>query len=157
MVSPAQRQVDLASAIRRIEAAVGSVWQRLTPRVLRALMAASIIASFAYFQLTYPITVGDTDMWYHLADGRYMVEQGGFADTFYYSFVGWPEGPGLHSWLFQLTIYLAHEAAGYWGLLLLRASLSIAGVCGTLSRDGARPGPPDFDGLPDIALQDLPA
>jgi hypothetical protein len=116
----------LSILLEKLNRSIEDLWAALTPRVLQLLMAASIIGSFAYFQVSFPITVGDTDMWYHLADGRYIAENGAVPRTFYYSFVDWPDGPGVHSWLFQLTIYLAHEAGGYWALLALRATLVLA-------------------------------
>jgi tetratricopeptide (TPR) repeat protein len=67
-------------------------------------------------------------MWYHLADGRYIAEQKTFPTSFYYSFVDWPDSPGVHAWLFQLTIYFANEVVGYSALLALRAALVIACV-----------------------------
>jgi hypothetical protein len=112
----------------RLSSAIDAAWRHLTPVVLRNLMAATILSAFAYFQLTFPITVGDTDMWYHMADGRYITENGAIPDSFYYSFVDWRDRPGVHAWLFQLAIYLTHESAGYWGLFALRSALVILGV-----------------------------
>ena len=114
--------------LRYLDLAIAALWRGLSPPVLRALMTISIIGSFAYFQSTFPITVGDTDMWYHLADGRQIVETGSVPRTFYYSFADWPYEPGLHSWLFQLSIYVAHDHGGYWALLAIRAALSVVSM-----------------------------
>jgi tetratricopeptide (TPR) repeat protein len=79
-------------------------------------------------QLFLPITAGDTDMWYHLSDGRYMWETGTIPDRYFGSFtmqsITWID----HFWAFQGLIYMIHEIAGYWGLLILRSLLVLA-IC----------------------------
>ena len=94
---------------------------RLTNRILAGLFAA-----FAFWAVLFPLT--NTDIWWHLAAGRHMVEQGGFIheDPFSYA----PEGAewtDVH-WLFQLSAYLVHSAAGVGGLVLAKALL-FTGAC----------------------------
>jgi hypothetical protein len=87
---------------------------------------AVLLAAFAFWAVLFPLT--NTDIWWHLAAGRHMVEQGGFIyeDPFSYA----PEGAewvNVH-WLFQLSAYLVHSAAGVGGLVLAKAFL-FTGAC----------------------------
>ncbi|MET0082508.1 MAG: hypothetical protein ABW079_05810 [Sedimenticola sp.] len=82
-----------------------------------------LLLAGAIYQLSYPIVLGDTDMWYHLSDGRYLWQTGDIALKPYFSFVEY-EYPFLnHWWLFQGAIYKIHEYTGYYGLVALRALL----------------------------------
>ncbi|MET0092029.1 MAG: hypothetical protein ABW120_00735 [Sedimenticola sp.] len=74
-------------------------------------------------QLLLPITVGDTDMWYHLHDGDYMRQIGEIPSTYYYSFATNGDPWVDHFWLFQLIISHVYEGFGYYGLLVLRSAL----------------------------------
>lgn len=97
----------------------------LTPLHLRWVIVILALASTAYFQFTFPIRFMDSDMWYHLSDGRYTWEHGEPPLEFYYSFVDWDLRAENHFWLFQAIIYRIYEMFDYAGLLVTRAAFSI--------------------------------
>ncbi len=90
------------------------------PALLTALLA------FVVF-LCLPITAGDTDLWYHLNGGRYIFEHVSLPQDSFFSFVDPPRPWVDYYWGFQTLVYLIHSAAGYPGLVVLRAVL-FAGV-----------------------------
>jgi tetratricopeptide (TPR) repeat protein len=99
-----------------LQRVVGSRW--LVPGYGAVLLTAGFI-----YQLSYPIRKGDTDMWYHLNDGRYFWEHGFWPDTPYFSFVGEDLPFGHHWWWFQPLIAKIFDLWGYQGLVGLRAIL----------------------------------
>jgi len=94
-------------------------WQHL-PVYLR-LYAAVLIGSGLLFQLSYPITLTDSDMWYHLDGGRYFWQHGSIPDHSFFSFIE-PERVFVnYYWGFQALLAKTYEFMGYHGLLALRA------------------------------------
>lgn len=94
-------------------------WQHL-PVYLR-LYAALLISAGLLFQLSYPITLLDSDMWYHLDGGRYFWQHGSVPNHSFFSFVE-PERLFVnYYWGFQALIAKIYEYSGYYGLLVLRA------------------------------------
>ncbi|HEV8241619.1 MAG TPA: hypothetical protein VGS57_19810 [Thermoanaerobaculia bacterium] len=88
-----------------------------------AYLAALGVALFL-FLLSWPIFAGDTDLWYHLAAGRSIIERGSIPRHAVGTFL---QRPWIdYSWLFQLIAWSAHAAGGYVGLVLLRAALFVA-------------------------------
>lgn len=83
----------------------------------------SILIPILIWQLTMPIKMLDTDMWYHMLDGRYILEHFEVPFTYYYSFFDYDGFVDNHTWLTQVSMYLTHEYTGYWGLIIYRASL----------------------------------
>jgi len=85
--------------------------------------------------------IADTDIWLHLMTGRHTLEHRALTvpDPFSYtSNIESPAFPGeaktryfnlTHEWLAQMVMYLIHSAAGFPGLVLVRALLLIA-FCG---------------------------
>src|SRR5215831_9058636 len=79
--------------------------------------------------------IADTDFWLHLMTGRHTLEHRALTvpDPFSYtSNVDSPQYPGeaktryfnlTHEWLAQITMYLIHSAAGFPGMVLVRAFL----------------------------------
>lgn len=72
-----------------------------------------------------PVSSGDTDLWYHMNGGRLLWEFDRLPDTPFYSIF---DADGDRSWVnyfwgFQALTYLAHDAFGYAGLILLRVVL----------------------------------
>lgn len=62
----------------------------------------------------------DTDLWWHLANGRYILAHGIPAqDVYSYTAVGhvWV----VHEWLADVAFYVVHQATGMLGLILLSA------------------------------------
>ena len=97
------------------------------PRWLRiCTVALAAIAMFAWFS---PAS-GDSDTWWHLKTGQYIVEQHRLPapDPFSYTtYMGKPAYPGeettryfnlTHQWLAQAIFYLVYSAAGFPGVVL---------------------------------------
>lgn len=75
--------------------------------------------------LRWPIVAVDTDLWYHLNAGRFIAAAHELPRTAFFSFVR-PEPAWLdYYWLAQLVFYGVHSAAGYAGLVVLRAALAL--------------------------------
>ena len=95
------------------------------------LLAAAALLLLGIFSTE----VADTDSWWHLAAGRYIVEQGRLPvpDPFSYtSELGDPSYPGeekvrrfnlTHEWLAQVVWYLIYLAGGFPALVLWKACL----------------------------------
>jgi len=96
-------------------------------RIPVILMLCLMIAAVALYQLSLPIAMGDTDMWFHLNGGRYFFEQGKVPSSDFYT----PHDEATwfnYYWGFQVLLYWVHSHFGYQGLLFLRAALVIASV-----------------------------
>jgi hypothetical protein len=92
------------------------------PLVYVALLGAALALGFA----TWPIVAADTDLWYHLNAGRYIASSGGLPHTAFFSFLH-PSPAWLdYYWLAQVLFYAVHSAAGYLGLVELRALAALA-------------------------------
>ena len=87
-----------------------------------AALAAALVAYVACF------AVMDTDIWWHLAAGRVMVEERRwlFADPFAADTLGRP-WVDVH-WLFQVLVYLLHRWGGIAALVVAKIALIGLGV-----------------------------
>lgn len=74
----------------------------------------------AIFTMAVRISV-DSDTWWHLAAGRWMIDQHQVLRTDPFSFTRFGEAWVNPSWLAQLVLFLTHQAAGVQGLNLLTA------------------------------------
>ena len=75
---------------------------------------------------SWPIVAADTDLWYHLNAGRFIAANGALPQTAFFSFLR-PAPVWLdYYWLSQLVFYGVHSAAGYLGLVELRALAALA-------------------------------
>jgi len=86
-----------------------------------------VLFLFSFFAVFFPLT--NTDIWWHLAAGRLILEQGGFltSDPFSLSSQGQP-WIDLH-WLFQVLAYEAHSLGGNTALVFGKCLLfAIAAV-----------------------------
>ncbi len=63
----------------------------------------------------------DTDMFYHLAGGRYMAQQGRILDREIFSFTIPGQPWTNYSWLFEYGLFRLHELGGFTALIALRA------------------------------------
>jgi len=83
----------------------------------------------------------DADMWWHLAAGKKMVEQGKMltTDTFSYTHHGEPWTNAF--WLSDIILFLAYWLGGYMGITLLVATLAVItmGILHRHSREGVFP------------------
>ncbi len=70
----------------------------------------------------------DPDMWWHIRLGQQSLETGAFvyADSFSHSAAG--QVHKNHSWLAQVVMALAWQAAGHLGMTLFVAALAVAGM-----------------------------
>ena len=83
------------------------------PSRLNLLLSKSLLAllcGFAFLSVCFPVV--NTDIWWHLASGRWILEQGSFpaSDPFSAGAAGqkWTD---VH-WLFQVIAYGIHSAGG---------------------------------------------
>jgi hypothetical protein len=92
---------------------------------LRAALAAGL-CGLVFYALLFPVT--DTDLWWHLAAGRKLLEEGRFLrqDLFAADVLGRP-WINLH-WLFQLAVLGAYRLAGLTGVVVGKAALGAAGA-----------------------------
>jgi hypothetical protein len=106
--------------------------QWLKPAIV--LLAAALL--FVWFSPE----VADSDTWWHLKTGQYILQTHKLPDPDPFAFTtknaaaAYPDEPIVrhfnltHEWLAQIIFYLAYAAGGFAGLILLRALLLI-GVC----------------------------
>ncbi len=89
-----------------------------------------ILCLFAYFTynlVQWPIYAGDSDLWYHLNGGRYILEHGFIPkDSSFFSFIEPPREWVDYYWLFQVLVYKIYSFADYYGLVFFRAIVFIA-------------------------------
>lgn len=90
----------------------------------RLVLAISLIAVFA---IGLRMSV-DTDTYWHLAAGRWMVERRQLLQRDVFSHTMAAQPWVNHSWLSQLLLFGVHEALGLPGLNLLTALLAVAGL-----------------------------
>lgn len=80
-----------------------------------------------YYLVQWPVFAGDSDLWYHLNGGRYILEHGTIPkDSSFFSFVEPPREWVDYYWLFQVLVYKIYSFSGYYGLVFLRAVVFIA-------------------------------
>ena len=98
----------------------GRVWRDF-PRVYLALLGAAFVFGLA----RWPIVAVDTDLWYHLAAGRWIASAHALPHAAFFSFLR-PEVPWVdYYWGAQLLFYGVHAAGGYGALIALRAVLAL--------------------------------
>jgi hypothetical protein len=101
----------------------------------------AVILSLAAILLLswYTTEVADSDAYWHLATGKFIVERHELPLPDPFSFTTYLNAPGpgeevvrdfnlTHEWLWQVVMYLAYSAAGWAGIVLLRAALMTAFV-----------------------------
>ncbi|MCX7857200.1 MAG: tetratricopeptide repeat protein [Deltaproteobacteria bacterium] len=76
-----------------------------------------------FFRL--PIFAGDTDIWYHLNSGRYILEKLKIPKDSYFSFITPSREWVDYYWLFQVVVYGIYSIGEYYGLIILRGILFI--------------------------------
>lgn len=80
------------------------------------LLPLCLVLAYAAMAL---LPVGDPDVWWHLRTGELVLEEG-FTRTDPWSWTS-TEPWLLHEWLSEVVMYLAYLAAGYHGVIVLRA------------------------------------
>ena len=70
--------------------------------------------------------MADSDLWGHLACGRYFLDEGRILTTYHFN-CSWPDFPYVnHSWLFQAVIAIVERWGGEPGLMALQVLLVLA-------------------------------
>ncbi len=88
-----------------------------------------LYAYVTYYLVQWPIFAGDTDLWYHLNGGRYILEHGFIPkDSSFFSFIMPPREWVDYYWLFQVLVYKIYMFTGYYGLVFLRAIIFLATI-----------------------------
>jgi hypothetical protein len=72
--------------------------------------------------------VHDWDIWWHLRTGQWIVANGALPTTDPFTTHGQDQPWIAYSWLFDVSIYLLHQAFGLWGIVAYRAIMSFAVV-----------------------------
>lgn len=90
------------------------------------LYAFSLNLVIFYYFVQWPILAGDTDLWYHLNGGRYIVENKALPHNSFFSFISPPREWVDYYWLFQALVYKIYLFSGYHGLIFLRAFVYLA-------------------------------
>ena len=74
----------------------------------------------SWHTLRWPVVAEDTDLWFHLTGGRYMITHHALAPDSFFSFLSPPRPWVDYAWLFQVIAYALHSAFQYDGLVVLR-------------------------------------
>jgi tetratricopeptide (TPR) repeat protein len=90
------------------------------------LFYIAVLSSYTiYYLFQWPVTAVDTDLWYHLNGGRYIMEHHALPTDSFFSFVVPSRKLLDYYWLFQVQVYNIHAFLGYYGLICFRALLFI--------------------------------
>ncbi len=76
----------------------------------------------------WPIQLGDTDLWYHLNAGRYILQHHAIPHDSFFSFLEPPRQWVDYYWLFQVLTHSVFSLGGYHGLVLFRSGMYLAMV-----------------------------
>ncbi|MBI4340796.1 MAG: tetratricopeptide repeat protein [Candidatus Omnitrophica bacterium] len=106
---------------------------RITRRVLQwpwppfpVAYAACLLLIVFIELLRWPIISFDTDLWYHLMGGRYILTHLRVPQESFFSFISPPRPWVDYYWLFQAAVFQVFSRWGFYGLILLRALLCVA-------------------------------
>ena len=92
-------------------------------RSVTSLYIIFLYSVIAYYLFSWPVVAQDTDLWYHLNSGRYFFENRTIPHDSFFSFITPPREWTDYYWLFQVLIYKIYSFSGYYGLIVLRATL----------------------------------
>ena len=87
---------------------------------------ASVMILLGLYLLNQPIRFSDTDLWYHLSGGRFLLETGRLANPLDLSFIEPKRDYLNYFWGFQGLVYVIWSAAGYLGLIVMKALVLLA-------------------------------
>ncbi len=79
----------------------------------------------------------DPDVWWHLASGRFIVETGAIPRTDPFSYVIAGQPWVCFEWLFDVVLYGAYAAGGFWGVAVLKAAVVIGAALALFAAGGA--------------------
>ena len=101
----------------------------ITSNKFHYLIITSIIVLIAYFFLRLPIlSIGDTDLWYHLSGGRYFFQNNMIPRSGFFSFLAESREWTNYYWFFQVIVYRIYRLTGYHGLVILKAMIFVITV-----------------------------
>jgi hypothetical protein len=114
-----KKRADRPSRALRHNAVLSEQAPRNRPPVALALVASALLLAFGLQGLH----AEDTDTFYHLASGRWMLEHGRVLDreTFSFTIAGQPWTD--YHWGFQVVLAAAERAGGLRGVVAVRAAL----------------------------------
>ena len=87
-----------------------------------SLILVFFLILIGYF-ITWPVVAYDTDLWYHLAGGRYFWQNGSIPGEAFFSYITPAKSWYDYYWLFQVLVFKVFQWAGYHGLIVLRCFL----------------------------------
>jgi len=100
---------------------IGRLESHLSSNRIYYSITALILAYIGYCFLRLPIlSIGDTDMWYHLSGGRYFFQHHQIPKTGFFSFLAESREWSNYYWLFQVLIYQIYKITDYYGLIILK-------------------------------------
>jgi tetratricopeptide (TPR) repeat protein len=82
--------------------------------VLISLFVTQVVILFV------PIIPSDTDLWFHLNEGRYLIDNLTIPTTNFFSYLEPVQAWINYSWLFQGIVYVVMHLSDYQGLIVLR-------------------------------------
>lgn len=80
----------------------------------------------AFLSFSHPVVAYDTDLWYHLSDGRFIAENGTVPDNSYFSFLEPARNKINYAWLFKSLVYGINALGGYQALVMFKAGALLA-------------------------------
>jgi hypothetical protein len=104
-------------------------------------LAAMFLLAVGYLGC-WPIRAGDTDLWYHLNAGRYILAHHHLPRDNFFSFLTPPRLYNDYYWLFQALVFLIYSGSGYPGLIVLRTmffAAALLAIARLLTGKQARP------------------
>ncbi len=82
----------------------------------------------SYYLFRWPIMAGDTDLWYHLNGGRYILGQHSIPTTSFFSFMSPLREWINYYWLFQVLVFKIYSWADYYGLIIFRGVIYLGTI-----------------------------
>lgn len=95
--------------------------------ILRFYPFLLITFLFTYL-VRWPIYAGDTDLWYHLNGGRYIIENLSIPKDSFFSFMEPAKEWVDYYWLFQVLTYAIYSCFGYLGLVIFRTAILLSSL-----------------------------
>lgn len=92
-------------------------------RTWQQLYFVSFLIFVIYHLVNWPIMMTDSDLWFHLSNGKYLFENGSIPNNSFFSFVTPPGEWTNYSWLFQALVYQVFNFSGYLGLIIMRTAV----------------------------------
>lgn len=92
---------------------------------VQALILATLFAIPVFFALRFD-QVSDTDVWWHMGLGRWMLEHGAIPRAEPFSNIGGGKPFEAYSWLFELIVYGLYQKLGLLGIVLYSSTLAVA-------------------------------